>query len=365
VVWIYDPGMFYQNPVYKYSSTLPARSNDPDRHTLYLFAAIAIVALIVFWQFLDALIFSVTIAVVVMPLHRRFSRHFGESLSAALITVIAIMVFIGLLTFAGILLFQNQEFIAGLVSSILAWVTPAQNGPLSSILPFNATQISGLFGGREDFVAQLRNVIIQNAQALGFKLVFFFLSFSLLIYKGEELYHSAISLVPGNLKRPVEKLTGSSVDMLYAIYVVQVIIVVITTLLALPFFLILGYGHVLFFSALAGLLKIVPVLGPSLLMAFLGVYAVSISDVRGILLIIFIGYPVVCAFPDLVIRPVLMGKRTCIHPVIMWIGFFGGLFTMGLVGFVLGPLILSLLINGYHVMKEDQTVCEIEKGHEG
>jgi predicted PurR-regulated permease PerM len=340
---------------------VPADTKVPDRYILYLFAAIAFGALIVFWQFLDALVFSVTIAVVVMPVHQRFSAKVGKKISAALITVLAILVFTGLIAFAGFLLYQNQEFIAGLVSSILAWVTPVQEGPLTSILHINSTQISGIFGGRDEFIAQWRNVIIQNAQAIGFKLVFFFLSFSLLIYKGEELYHSALAVIPGSLNHAVQKLTASSVDMLYAIYVVQVIIVVITAVLAVPFFLVLGYGHVMFFSSLAGLLKIVPILGPSLLMAFLGVYAVSISDVRGILLIVFIGYPIVCAVPDLFIRPVLMGRRTCIHPVIMWIGFFGGLFTMGLVGFVLGPLILSLLINSYHVMKEDRTVCELKK----
>jgi predicted PurR-regulated permease PerM len=344
---------------------VPADPHRPDRYILYLFAAIAFGALIVFWQFLDALVFSVTIAVVVMPVHRRISKTTGTKVSAGLITALAMLVFAGLIAFAGFLLYQNQEFIAGLISSILAWVTPVQESPLTSILHVNATQVTGFFGGRDEFIAQWRDVIVQNAQAIGFKLVIFFLSFSLIIYKGEELYRSALSILPGNLNHAVQKLAASSVDMLYAIYVVQVIIVIITAVIAVPFFMALGYGHVLFFGSLAGLLKIVPVLGPSLLMAFLGVYAISISDIRGVLLIIFIGYPVVCAFPDLFIRPVLMGRRTCIHPVIMWIGFFGGLFTMGLVGFVLGPLILSLLINGYHVMKEDRTVCEIEGERSG
>jgi predicted PurR-regulated permease PerM len=78
-----------------------------------------------------------------------------------------------------------------------------------------------------------------------------------------------------------------------------------------------------------------------------------------LMLLILIGYPVVCAFPDLFIRPVLMGRRTCIHPVIMWIGFVGGLYTLGLVGFVLGPLILVLLITGFHILKGDHETCMV------
>ena len=57
----------------------------------------------------------------------------------------------------------------------------------------------------------------------------------------------------------------TATDTLYAIYVVQLTIVIVTGILAIPFFYFLGFGHVLFFSTLAGLLKIVPVLGPSIL----------------------------------------------------------------------------------------------------
>ena len=83
-------------------------------------------------------------------------------------------------------------------------------------------------------------------------------------------------MLPETLKEPAGHLTHTAVDTLYAIYVVQLIIVIITFLLAIPFFYFLGFEHVLFFSTLAGLLKIVPILGPSILMAFLAVYAVSI-----------------------------------------------------------------------------------------
>ena len=225
------------------------------------------------------------------------------------------------------------------------------------MLHVNQSQLDGLIGNSNQMINQWADSVIKQVPALGFEILVFFLSFSVFLYKGEELYHSSFAMLPEQLKEPVRHLSHTAVDTLYAIYVVQLTIVVITVILSLPFFYFLGFEHVLFFSALAGLLKIVPILGPSILMAFLAVYAISISDVTALLLLIFIGYPVVCAFPDLYIRPVLMGRRTCIHPVIMWIGFVGGLFTLGLVGFVLGPLILALLITGYHILKGDHETC--------
>ena len=56
-------------------------------------------------------------------------------------------------------------------------------------------------------------------------------------------------MLPENLKEPVRHLTHTAVDTLYAIYVVQLIIVIITLVLALPFFYFLGFEHVHSFSA--------------------------------------------------------------------------------------------------------------------
>jgi len=336
---------------------MPGVLEERNRYTLYLVAAIAVVAIIIFWQLMVALIFAGSIAVIALPLHKRFTGKIGAEASAALITVIMFLIFVAVIAFAVGLLLQNQEFLNSLVSTIINWAGPGQNNPITTMLHINQTALDGLIGNSNQKINQWGDSLIGQIPALGFQLLVFFLSFSVFLYKGEDLYHSSFAMLPDNVKEPVSHLTHTAVDTLYAIYVVQLIVVIVTFFLALPFFYLLGFKHVLFFSTLAGLLKIVPILGPSILMAFLAVYAVSISDTTALLLIIFIGYPVVCAFPDLFIRPVLMGRRTCIHPVIMWIGFVGGLYTLGLVGFVLGPLILVLLITGYHILKGDHETC--------
>ena len=58
--------------------------------------------------------------------------------------------------------------------------------------------------------------------------------------------------------------------------------------------------------------------------------------------------------PEVYVRPVLVGRRVKIHPVIMFIGIVGGLLTMGLAGFVLGPLIIVLLITSYRMYTEEK-----------
>ena len=58
--------------------------------------------------------------------------------------------------------------------------------------------------------------------------------------------------------------------------------------------------------------------------------------------------------PEVYVRPVLIGRRVKVHPVIMFIGIVGGLLTMGLAGFVLGPLIIVLVITSYRMYTEER-----------
>ena len=53
-------------------------------------------------------------------------------------------------------------------------------------------------------------------------------------------------------------------------------------------------------------------------------------------------------------RPVLVGRRVKIHPLIMFVGLIGGLLTMGIAGFVLGPLIIVLLMKSYRIWTDDR-----------
>lgn len=87
-------------------------------------------------------------------------------------------------------------------------------------------------------------------------------------------------------------------------------------------------------------------------MVLFSLLAVLEGDIIRAVLLIAVGYPVVAAFPDAYIRPVLMGGHTGISPVILWIGIFGGLYVMGIFGFVFGPLILTWVITVYRILIE-------------
>ena len=171
--------------------------------------------------------------------------------------------------------------------------------------------------------------------------------------KGDGIWDDLIRRLPERTRRSTSKLATITVDTLYAVYVVNVEVAVITFFLAIPVFWLLGYGDVLFFSALSGLFQLVPFLGPQILIIILAVYALAIGDVRGALIIVFLGYPLISGVADFYFRPQMMGDRVAINAVLMMIGIFGGLALLGIVGIILGPLLVTLGVAAYHILLEE------------
>ena len=199
-----------------------------------------------------------------------------------------------------------------------------------------------------------RRLILNNLSLIAFKMFVFFVSLFSLLRWGEELKKTFSRRVPEVLSGYDRRLSEVTVDTLYAIYIVQIAIAFLTFFMALPVFYLLGYGNVIFYSFLAAFCELIPVLGSSVVFILMGTYAFALGDTRGVLILFFLGYLIVSCVPEFYIRPVLVGRRVKIHPVIMFIGIVGGTLTMGLVGFVLGPVIIVLLITSYRMYVQEK-----------
>jgi predicted PurR-regulated permease PerM len=78
--------------------------------------------------------------------------------------------------------------------------------------------------------------------------------------------------------------------------------------------------------------------------------------VRGVLLLLY--GALIVAQVDNILKPLLIGGRANVHPVLILLGVLGGLATFGLIGFVVGPLVLALLKTFLHIYEQER-----EPGH--
>lgn len=339
---------------------MPPDFSRADTLTIALISIIAIGAAVAFWPLLDVVILSLSLAVVVMPLHRFFAKRMNDAIAALATTVVVFVLFFGAVIFTITVIYENGDYLTQIISAIIGAIRSFQVEELRTLVPIPPEQIAEWLKTQVVYLTEYVSSIVRQLPLLLVKLIVFFLSLYMFIYKGDAVRDEVMNHLPRKVRYAVHRMSEMTVNTLYAIYVVHFSTSVLTFILALPFFYFLGFDHVVFYSLMAAIFQLIPIIGPSFLMVFLAIYAFSIGDIRSVALIAFVGYPVVCAFPDIYLRPVMMGMRASINPVLMWIGFFGGLAVMGLVGFVLGPLFVALIVSGYHIFIDELKAIRLE-----
>jgi len=327
------------------------------RNDLFLFVLIFILflfAFFVFWTVTDMVLLGASLAVILMPLHHRISKYIPSGASAGLVTfgVFGILCLVAAGTY--VILAPNISLLVKMFATIGTWLNNPATNPLDLGIPFTKASMSGLLDKGTALFVNYQKTLLDNLYLIVFKVfVLFFSLFSLLLW-GDELKRKLIRHVPAQYSGQVKTLSEVVSDTLYAIYIVQIAIAVLTFFIALPVFYFLGYGNIVFFSFLAAFCELIPILGASVAFLLVGMYALALGDTRGVFILFFLGYIVVSCLPEVYIRPVLVGRRVKIHPVIMFIGIISGILTLGLAGFVLGPLIIVLLITSYRLSVQDK-----------
>ena len=325
----------------------------PDSGLLLIYFIILIVglsAIVVFSSLIGVLIVAASLALVLMPAQRYLAGKMRQGISAAVITTLVAVLIIAAFYVTAVVIINDSGFFLDMIKSITAW--------LNSIL-FNvrAEKISGTLAVSSDVFLQIIErtkewsfELLSLAPQILMKTLILFLSMYLFLVFGDNLYSDFTSVLPRSVMPSIKIFEKSVIDMLYALFNVHIVVALIVFVISFPVYYVLGYGHIMFFAILSTVLALIPVLGPVVMIAFLALYAISISDWQGLIIILAVAWPLLCAIPDWWIRPFLMGKRTKISGVVMFIAFFGGIMAMGIVGFILGPVLVALVIACYRII---------------
>lgn len=325
-----------------------------DQFPSILLIVLIIIAFAVFWSIMDMVLLAASLAVVLIPFHHRLSQRIRPWASAVVMTLTVFVIFsaMGLITY--VIFSANSATLVQMFSTIGNWLNDPLTNPMTYGVPFSKESIFSVLNNGTALFIDYQKTLIAFLPIILFKMFVFFFTLFMLFLKGEKIKIKIFSHIPGALKKYVNRFSDVTVDTLYAIYVVQIAIAVLTFFIAIPVFYLLGYGDIIFYSFFAAFCELIPILGSSVAFILIGAYAQAIGDTRGVIILFFLGYIIVSLVPEIYVRPVLIGRRVKIHPVIMFIGIVGGLLTLGLAGFVLGPLIIVLVITCYRMYTEEK-----------
>lgn len=311
-----------------------------DQKLLLLIGIVFIIAIVAFWPLMTVFVWAIALASALMPFHKRFLKRVKPSVSATLTTLGVVLLILAVSSLAASVFYANLKVIGSMVATM---VQGLENTRLAAFLPtFTADQLSDMPQTLVQLMLETLLSTTQNPILFILQIIILFLTLSMLIYYGEQIWMVLTRNLSPKLSSAVDMMAEITENTIYSLIIIQVSAAAITFILAVPFFYFLGYGHELLFATMVGFAMLIPLIGAQVVLVFFILYLLALGDIKGVLIVMFIGYPLLSGWIDFYYRPVMMRRRVAVHPVFMIIGIFAGVPFMGFVGFIIGPVLVSL-----------------------
>lgn len=304
--------------------------------------ALVVLSLVIIWPIYLSIIAGLLLAYIFYPVYKVVLRIVKEKNIASVIIVLIILfiVFIPLwfmLPLVARQLFDAYTYSQAIdISSIVGKLLPSTFSvdTSSMINSFISKIVNSVFNSFSSYLLNLPNLLFQAAIIL---FVFFFA-----MRDADKLkeYVKQISPFSPSFEKSLEKqfkdITNS---VLYGNIIVGFIQGIVTGIGLFIF----GVPGVLILSILAIIAAIIPVIGAWLVWIPASLYLFSQGH-TGAAVGLFLYGAILVSWIDNILRPYIVSRKTNISSAVVLVGMLGGLLVFGLIGFILGPLILSYLI---------------------
>lgn len=326
-----------------------------------LLGALLVVAYLVFSVVIPVIVFAITVAYVLYPVRQYLRRRGLSRRLASGLTTLALFVGMVLIVLPmAVAIFQRR------------WELVAQvrNLPESITIPVGgATRTIDLTPYQDAFLGFARDFLVDLAIAtpeLGLSLALFTILVYGLLYRPNDLRTAVFGLVPPQHHDIAQRLHERTRSTLIAIYVLQLATAVGTALIAYVVFGLLGYESPIWLAIIAGLLQFIPIIGPSVLIIGLAGAELAATGVSSrVVLVLVLGLFFIGILPDITIRPKLADLTGNFSSTLYFIGFVGGILTIGMIGVIVGPLVVALIVEVVDLLSEEQSNADAALAESG
>jgi len=322
---------------------------------LALLAAVTVAFIWVIKTFAYPIFWAAIIAGMFYPIYRFINRKLNvPNLSTAITMMITIAVIVVPLILIGTLvvnqsidmynsLSQNSGSIKTGVSAAVDWV---RHNPLTSQLNIDQATITAKFTelaqSLTGFLLNSAKSFTQNSVVFLIMLFITFYSLFFFIRDGEKLLKKLMHLCPlgdDQEKMLYNKFTSTTRATIKGSLIVGLIQGTLGGLM----FWIAGIDGAIIWGILMVLLASVPGIGPYFVWLPAAIIVIIMGRVwTGIGMILF--GALVIGTIDNILRPMLVGKDSQMHPLLVLLSTLGGIAVFGLSGFIIGPIIASLML---------------------
>jgi len=322
---------------------------------------ISVVFLAMIRQFLMAIILAGIFSALSYPMYRKFKIGFGGRRMLASAITIILIIFVVLVPLSGLLgIIATQAVKIGSVAKPWMEQQFSKPGALSQFLqslPFYETiepyrnQIIAKAG---EFAGSMSGFIIDKLSSATIGTVSIIIDIFIMLYcmfffliQGDEILKKILYYLPlkdHDERRILDKFTSVTRATLKG----SLVIGVLQGGLAGLAFAVLGIPSAVFWGTIMAILSVIPSIGSALVWVPAAIYlAIAGHPVKGIGLFIFCG--AVVGSLDNLLRPILVGKDTQMHELMILFGTLGGIIMFGVVGIIIGPIIAALFVTAWEI----------------
>jgi predicted PurR-regulated permease PerM len=331
----------------------PTTATTSDRLTTVLSYGVLLLLIYLVFRiyepFLAALGWAAILAIFFYPMHewilRRFSANKAAILSTLVVTFLLIVPAILVTT-----LFIREAFSvsrgmehtlqvkqAPLLEKSWAWLAQHVPGldPHADVLEMLSQGVQKQAG----FLAERLGTILRNIAAFIFDLFVMIFAMFYFFRDADQIVHGIRSVLPFDAEHR-DTMMSQTRDLIAASVTTSLILAAIQGLIGGLGFVFVRLPAPLFWGVAMGFFSLVPVVGSGLIfvpaalwLGFTGHWGKAL-----LLLVICAG---VSAIVDNVVRPLLLGGRTELSALVIFISVVGGVALFGMLGLVLGPILVA------------------------
>ena len=346
-------------------ATLTATRKVVRQSLLACLFLILVLAFVVFRYFILTFAVAASVSLLLAPVHDRLTRVLGgrHSLAAALLVLLCtVMILVPVLSYATLLVQQAAGF--------FDWVRPQleptaldrlwkETLPRRYPLLMDWLRSTGLVSmpsasatlGRLTSAAQgVVQAVIGGVATAALDLIIFLMMVFFLLRDAPLLREQVRGISPftrGQEAEMLDHLTRTVRGVLQAMLVVPVA----QGLVALLGFMAFGLPAPFLWSAMVVFAALIPLVGSPLAWVPAGLYLFSISQPRGIGLLIY--GVLVISMIDNVLKPLILKGAAQVHMLLGFLAILGGLYAFGFKGLVVGPVVLSLVMSAFRIYRHD------------
>lgn len=345
-------------------------SSEKSRHiAFYILLGLAtLLFLYLMKPFFFPIFWAAVIAIIFRPAHQYLCRKVkSPSLSATIILIVIMLIIILPAGVIGSLLLSesmelynaldaNSSSIEQQVQDISNKITT--NNYLSRLHIDTAFLTAHLAEGAKN----VANFIIDSLKNLTQNTIVFAMNFSIMLYTlfffirdGDRFVRMIMKLMPLEQAREALILERFSATARATLKVTLIIGGIQGILGGLTFFLT-GVKGALTWGTLMVFTSIVPAVGCSLVWAPAGIVMIIMGHFWQGMIILAFGV-IVISHVDALLRPLLLGHDVQMHTLLIFLSTLGGLALFGISGFVIGPVITSLVQTFWEMHDELAKSC--------